>query len=127
MSHSDPLVFLRYLDVALIVLAAPFVVLMGGSVLGYAVAGGVWIVMRFVAEAIERSARKSKSPKAQVGINFGVFMGRAWVMGIAILVVGLAGEREDGLMAALVALVAFSVYLATTLIIRPTERNKPTS
>ena len=126
MSHSDPLVFLRYLDVALIVLAAPFVVLMGGSVLGYAVAGGVWIVMRFVAEAIERSARK-KSPRAQVGINFAVLMGRAWLMGIAILVVGLTAEREDGLMAALLALVAFSVYLATTLIVRPTERNKPTS
>ncbi len=54
-------------------------------------------------------------------------MGRAWLMAIAILVVGLTGDREDGLMAALLALVAFSVYLATTLIIRPTERNKPTS
>ncbi len=54
-------------------------------------------------------------------------MGRAWIMGIAILVVGLAGDREDGLMAALLALVVFSVYLATTLIIRPTERNKPSS
>jgi hypothetical protein len=127
MSHSDPLVFVRYLDVALIVLAAPFVVLMGGPVLGYAVAGGVWIASRFIAAGIERSARKSRSPKAQVGISFGVLMGRAWVMGIAILVVGLAGEREDGLMAALLALVAFSVYLATTLIIRPTERNKPSS
>lgn len=127
MSHSDPLVFVRYLDVALIVLAAPFVLLMGGPVLGFAVAGGVWIVTRFSAAAIERSARRSKSPKAQVGINFGVFMGRAWIMGIAILVVGLAGDREDGLMAALLALVVFSVYLATTLIIRPTERNKPSS
>ena len=46
-------------------------------------------------------------------------MGRAWILGIAILVVGLAGEREDGLMAALLALVAFTVYLATTLILRP--------
>ncbi|WP_147447648.1 hypothetical protein [Solirubrobacter pauli] len=111
----------------MIVLAAPFVLLMGGPVLGFAVAGGVWIVTRFTAAAIERSARRSKSPKAQVGINFGVFMGRAWIMGIAILVVGLAGDREDGLMAALLALVVFSVYLATTLIIRPTERNKPSS
>ena len=127
MSHSDPLVFVRYLDVALIVLAAPFVLLMGGPVLGYAVAGGVWIASRFIATAIERAARRSKSPRAQVGISFGVLMARAWLMGIAILVVGLAGDREDGLMAALLALVVFSVYLATTLIIRPTERNKPTS
>ena len=46
-------------------------------------------------------------------------MGRAWILGITILVVGLAGEREDGLMAALLALVAFTVYLATTLVLRP--------
>jgi hypothetical protein len=127
MPTSDPLVFVRYLDVALIVLAAPFVVLMGGPVLGYVVGGSVWIASRFVAAAIERSARKSRSPRAQVGISFGVLMARAWLMAIAILVVGLAGDREDGLMAALLALVAFSVYLATTLIIRPTERNKPSS
>ena len=126
MPTSDPLVFVRYLDVALIILAAPFVILMGGPVLGYVVAGVTWIASRFLASAIERSARK-KSPKAQVAINFAVLMGRAWLMGIAILVVGLTAEREDGLMAALLALVAFSVYLATTLIVRPTERNKPTS
>ena len=54
-------------------------------------------------------------------------MGRAWILGIAILVVGLAGDREDGLMAALLALVAFTVYLATTLVLRPTERNTPRS
>jgi hypothetical protein len=40
-------------------------------------------------------------------------------------VVGVASDREDGLMAALLALVAFTVYFATTLIIRPMERNTP--
>ncbi len=39
MPTSDPLVFVRYLDVALIILAAPFVILMGGPVLGYVVGG----------------------------------------------------------------------------------------
>jgi hypothetical protein len=126
-STSDPLVFVRYLDVILVVLAAPFVILMGGSVLGYAVAGATWIVSRFGATAIENAMKRSKNPRAQVGVGFAVLMGRAWLMGIAILVVGLAGEKEDGLMAALVALVAFSVYLATQLITRPMERNTPST
>ena len=52
-------------------------------------------------------------------------MGRAWLLGLTILVVGLAGSREDGLMAALLALVAFTVYFATTLALRPMERNTP--
>ena len=71
------------------------------------------------------AGRVGKSARTQVGVAFAVLMGRAWLMGIAILVVGVAGNREDGLMAALLALVAFTVYFATTLIIRPMERNSP--
>ncbi len=89
MSHSDPLVFVRYLDVALIVLAAPFVLLMGGR------SSGSRSRRRLDRQplhrgAIERSARRSKVAEGPGRINFGVFMGRAWIMGIAILVVGLA-------------------------------------
>jgi hypothetical protein len=126
MSTSDPLIFVRYADVLLVILAAPFVILMGGPLLGYLVGGGVWILTRILSAYIERAA-KGRSAKAQVGLNFGVLMGRAWILGITILVVGLAGEREDGLMAALVALVAFTVYLATTLALPRTERNSPSS
>jgi len=121
------LVFLRYLDVFVVVLAAPFVLLMGGPVLGYVAAGGTWIVSRFAATAIENRMKRTKSPRAQVGVGFAVLMGRAWLMGIVILVVGLAGDRQDGLMAALLALVAFSIYLATSLITRPTGRNTPST
>ena len=123
MPTSDPLAFVRYLDVAVVVLAAPFVVLTGAPVLGYLVGAAAWILTRFGGAAIERYARRHKDPRAVVGISFAVLMGRAWVVGIAILAVGLAGSREDGLMAALVALVAFTVYLATSLILRPLERN----
>ena len=99
---------------------------MGGPLLGYVAGAGAWIVTRVGGVYIERAA-KGRSAKAQVGLNFGVLMGRAWILGITILVVGLAGEREDGLMAALVALVAFTVYLATTLVLPRTERNTPSS
>jgi ABC-type spermidine/putrescine transport system permease subunit II len=126
MPTSDPLVLVRYLDVFLVVLAAPFVVLMGGPVLGYVASGGVWIATRVAAIYVERYAR-TRSPKAQVGITFAALMARAWIIGITILVVGIAGEREDGLMAAVLALVAFTVYLATTLVLPRTERNSPSS
>jgi hypothetical protein len=126
MPTSDPLVFVRYLDVFVVVLAAPFVVLMGGPVLGYLVGAGVWIATRVLGIYVDRYAR-TRSPKAQVGLTFGALMARAWILGITILVVGLAGEREDGLMAALLALVAFTVYLATTLALPRTERNSPSS
>jgi hypothetical protein len=124
MPTSDPLVFVRYADVLLVILAAPFVILMGGPLLGYLVGAGAWIATRVLGVVVERYGR-SKDARAQVGLNFAALMGRAWILGITILVVGLAGEREDGLMAALLALVAFSVYFATQLVIRPMERNTP--
>jgi hypothetical protein len=127
MPSSDPLVIVRYFDVVLVVLAAPFVLLMGGPMLGYTVAAVTWIVTRIGGAALERWARGVENPRAQIVVGFAVLLGRAWLMGIAILVVGLAGEREDGLMAALLALVAFSVYFATQLIIRPMERNTPST
>jgi hypothetical protein len=126
MSTSDPLAVVRYLDVILVILAAPFVLLMGGPVLGYVVGAVAWIATRILGVLIERGAR-NRSAKAQVGLNFGALMGRAWILGITILVVGLTGEREDGLMAALLALVAFTVYLATTLALPRPERNSPSS
>jgi hypothetical protein len=126
MPSSDPLFFVRYMDVLLVVLAAPFVILMDGPLLGYLAGAVAWIATRVLGVAVERYAR-GRDAKQQVGLNFGALMGRAWILGITILVVGLAGEREDGLMAALLALVAFTVYLATTLALPRTERNTPSS
>ena len=123
-STSDPLAFVRYLDVVFVILAAPFVLLLGGPMLGYAVGAGAWIVTRFAGALVERHAA-TRDVKGQIALNFGVLMGRVWIVGIAILVVGKTADREDGLTAALVALVAFTIYLATSLILRPTERNTP--
>ena len=122
MPASDPLAIVRYLDVAVVILAAPFVVLMGGPVLGYVVGATAWIVTRIGGVLVERYAR-TRDVKTQLALNFGVLMGRVWIVGIAILVVGRTADRADGLMAALVALAAFTIYLATTLILRPSERN----
>ena len=126
MPTSDPLLIVRYVDVLVLLLAAPFVVLADGPVLGYVVGAGAWIFTRVVGAAVERYAR-SRDFKAQIALNFGVMMGRVWIVGIAILIVGKTADRADGLMAALVALVAFTIYLATTLTLRPPERNTPRS
>jgi hypothetical protein len=125
MPASDPLVIVRYLDVAIVVLAAPFILLTGAPVLGYVVGAAAWIVTRFAGVAIERAARRTRDPRAVAALNLTVLLGRVWVVGLSILAVGLAADREDGLMAALVALVAFTIYLATSLVLRSLERISP--
>jgi hypothetical protein len=58
-----------------------------------------------------------------VGLRFASMLGRTWVIGLGILAVGLGADREDGFTAAVVCLVAYTVHLATALILRPLERN----
>jgi hypothetical protein len=122
---SDPLAIVRFLDVALVVMSAPFVVLLGGPVLGYVAGALAWIANRALGVGVERYARARNDVRTAVGLNIGALLGRAWLVGLTILAVGLAGDREDGLMAALLLLVAFTVYFATSLILRPLERNTP--
>ena len=119
---ADPLAPVRYLDVALVVLAAPFVILLGGPVLGYAVGAGVWIAQRVLEAVLERAGKRTDVRRA-IGIKVASMIGRTWLIGIGILAVGLGAEREDGFTAALVCLAAYTIHLATTLMLRPLERN----
>jgi hypothetical protein len=125
MRRSDPLIILRFLDVLIVVLAAPFVVLTGLPVLGYVAGGLAWLVQRAIAVAIEGRMRRQPDVRTAIGLGLGATLGRAWLVGLTILVVGLAGAREDGVMAAVLVLAAYTVYLVTSLILRPLERNEP--
>jgi hypothetical protein len=121
----DPLAIVRYLDVAVLVAAAPFVLLLGAPLIGYAVALVAWIAQRFAAAAIERRAARQSDYRAALGLNMASLLVRAWLIGLTILAVGLIAEREDGLMAGITVLVGFTVYFATSLILRPLERKSP--
>ena len=119
---GDPLILLRYLDVVLVVAAAPFVALAGLPVVGYLAGALAWIASRALGAVVERRAQASGDVKRAVGLNLGFLFLRAWLVGLTILAVGLTAEREDGLMAAVLLLVAFTVYFAMSLILRPHER-----
>jgi uncharacterized Tic20 family protein len=122
MPASDPLAIVRYLDVVLVVLAAPFAILLGAPALGYAVGAVVWIAQRLLEIALDRAGKRA-DVRREIGIKVGSMIGRVWLIGAGILVVGLAAEREDGFTAALVCLVAYTVHLATAIVLRPLERN----
>ena len=49
-------------------------------------------------------------------------LGRAWLLGLSILAVGLAGSRRDGLTAAIVVAAAFTLYLALGIATGPQRR-----
>ena len=119
---ADALAPVRYLDVVLVVLAAPFVILLGAPVLGYVVGAVVWIAQR-VLEAVLDHASRGGDVRRAIGVKVASMIGRVWLIGVGILAVGLAAEREDGFTAAIVCLAAYTVHLATSLFLRPLERH----
>ena len=118
---ADPLLLFRWLDVILVVLAAPFVVLMDLPVLGYTVGALAWILNRGIGVWVERIAARQGDVRRAVGLDLGALIARSWLVGLSILAVGLAGEREDGLMAAVLLLAAFTLYFVTSLLTRSLE------
>jgi len=95
---------------------------MEGPVLGYAVGAAAWILQRLAAVAVERAAARQGDYRRALGLTMASSMARAWLVALAILAVGLLAEREDGLTAAILVVVAFTVYLATSLTLRALER-----
>jgi hypothetical protein len=66
----------------------------------------------------------SPDPKRAIGVSLFSSLGRVWLLALTILAVGLLGEKKDGLTAALVVLVAFTVYFGLSLFTRPAAARK---
>jgi hypothetical protein len=114
--RTDPVAFVRYLDLVLLAMAAPFALLLGAPVLGFAVGLVAYTLQRLGGTYLERRARSATSARAAVGLQLGSSLGRAWITGLAIVAVGIAGARADGLTAAITVIAAYTVYFAITLI-----------
>ena len=118
---GDPLLFVRYLDIVVVLMAAPFVVALEAPLVGYAVGAAAWILNRAIGVWVEHLAERQGDVRRAVGLNLTALFARAWLVGLTILAVGLAGEREDGLTAAVLMLVAFTLYFVTSLLLRSLE------
>lgn len=114
--RTDPVAFVRYLDLVLLAMAAPFALLLGAPVLGFAVGAVAYTAQRLAGAALERQARNAGTARAAVGLQLASSLGRAWTTGIAIVVVGVVGARADGLTAAITVIAAYTVFFAITLI-----------
>jgi hypothetical protein len=107
----------RYADLALLALALPLFIVADWPLLGYAVAAGAWLVQRGVmmiadrrvAAALARGERRSA-----MGLTAATGLGRVWLLTLAALLVGILAEDRDGLAAALLLVLLFTVQLAGT-------------
>lgn len=110
---------LKYADLFLIVLALPVFLIAGLPLLGYAGAVVGWCGQRAIQHLVEARAARTEDPKGFFRLMAGSLIGRSWFLVISIFVVGLI-ERQAGLAAAVTSAVVFTVYLAISVLNRPT-------
>jgi hypothetical protein len=112
---------LRFIDIGLVIATAPFVAIAGLPVLGYALGAAAWILTRVGALWLE--GRAGTDVAQRVGYHVAGMMGRVWIVVCAVVAARVAGGRDDGVMAAVLVLAAFTVYFAMSMLVRQLERN----
>jgi len=113
---------LAYLDVVLVLLAAPIMILIGVPALGYGVGAVAWLLLRLVGIGVERAAGAAKEARMQITLRMGYMMGRLFLLALAVVLARTSGTRNDGLAALVVVVVAFTVQLFTSAVSRPRSR-----
>jgi hypothetical protein len=109
---------LRQLDLLLLAAALPLFLIAGWPMLGYAVVAGTWLAIRGVELLLVRRTRgalESGNRLRAMGLTAASGLMRAWVIVLAVLLVGIV-DKDAGLAAALLALAIFSIHFATNLI-----------
>jgi hypothetical protein len=118
-TSEAPVSVLSFFDVAVLVVAAPIMLLIGVPAAGYGIAAGAWIVLRIVGIGVERAADTSTMMNRSVGIRLGYILGRLFALAIVVILVRKADGQNAGLTALAVIVFAFTVQLATSALNRP--------
>jgi hypothetical protein len=122
-------VLLRYPDLVLLAVALPIFLAAGWPLLGYAVAAAAWLAQHAIlawADRASAAALAQGDRRRALGIVGGSTLGRVWLVALAVLLVGLLGEREDGLAAAVLCLALITLHLgsfALTKMLYPETRS----
>jgi hypothetical protein len=112
---------LAYLDVVILVVAAPIMLLIGVPAVGYLVGAGAWIVLRAVGVVIERVIPSLRDPRGEVTLRLAYLLGRLFTLAIAVILVRNGAGRDDGLTALIVVVFAFTTQLVLSFLTRPSR------
>jgi hypothetical protein len=109
---------LRYLDVLIVLVAAPILLLIGVSVVGYAAGGGVWIALRAVGLVVERYAAIAE-PRLQITLRLAFLLARVFLLALTVVLVRRGAGKDPALTALLVIVVAFTINMFLSFTDRP--------
>ncbi len=113
---------LRYLDVVLLVLAAPILLLMGVPAEGYGAGAGAWVALRVVGVGLERYAAHTPDARREISARLGYLLARIFLLALAVILVRRGAGRDAALTTLLVIVFAFTVQLVISFIERPRSK-----
>src|SRR3954453_8181504 len=112
---------LRYLDLVLLAAALPVFIATDLPMSGYLVVAGVWLALYGIEIGAERAiagAVARRDRKAAMGWLGATGLARAWIVALAVLIVGLVAGKDAGLAAAVLSAILFTVHLGTRVLLR---------
>ena len=118
----------RYLDLPLLALALIIFVVADLPMLGFGVLAGVWLAGAIIeGYGYRRSQRElgEGNRRQAMGWVSATSLGRVYMVTTAVLLVGLLGDREDGLAAAVLAVVLFTVHFLCRFVANKLEDGAP--
>jgi predicted transporter len=113
--------FLRYFDIAVVLVAAPIMLVIGVPALGYLLGTGTWIALRAAAVAADRLAVASGNASTQISIRLVFMLGRLFLLAGAVIV-ARQSSKNDGLAALVVIAAAFTISMALLPVNRPRKQ-----
>jgi hypothetical protein len=109
----------KHLDLVIVVIAAIPALALGAPVFGYLVGAAAWFLQRGLQAFDLRQTAKIDESIRRAGIRTFEAFGRIWLMAGALVLADVVAGRRDGLTAALVIFVAYSVAFVIRLMSGP--------
>ncbi len=107
---------LSYLDLLVVMVAAPIALLAGVPWAGYAIGAVGWVLLRGLGLAVEQRARTMDLVVEQVALRLSYRLARAALLTGAVVLAFKAEGRGDGLAALAVIVAAFTMRLPLSLL-----------
>lgn len=113
---------LRYIDVVILLVAAPILLLIGVSADGYAIGAGAWIVLRAVGVGVDHYATAAQAANTQITLRLSYLLSRLFLLAITVILVRKDDGRDAGLTALAIIVFAFTAELVISAATRPRRR-----
>ena len=110
---------LRYLDLVLLVAALPVFLAADLPIAAFIVIAAVWLLQHAIELVAERSsarALEAGNRRAAMGWIGATTLARVWIIALAVLLVGVVGDKDAGLAAAVLAAILFTVHFGTRML-----------